>query len=346
MPKFIHTADWHLGARSVPPTVWVDALVKLKEAAHQYDVDFILCVGDVFDRERPNQRTKDQLLSFLLENKDLFFVFTVGNHDYENKDKTYHSLNYIKMLGDHGALENVTVIEPGKIFEYDEGVIISVETCWEHLFRKTVLEDSFPVNIKAFHGSPPDKSAFFDGNFNEYMTKQHQAMLRESEVSYIALGDIHKNAYPYCGSLFQKTYSCEDGIVYVDTDNDKIVRVSLDIPKKITWDLTKEQSVTEDYLIDGMQSYPNGNFIRVKTALPLPVWSGLDKDKIKNAVKHKEFLEIKFLNASPIDSMERKIPDSVRKAKTVDEEIEGIIDEDSYGLNKKRLKTTCKVYIS
>jgi len=343
MCKFLHTADWHIGARNVPQPVFDTALDKLQATARSEAVDFVLCVGDVFDRPRPAQRTKDFLLKFILDNDDLFFVFTVGNHDFENKDRTYHSLMFLKMLVDAGKLTNASVIAPGECAVNEDGTLIEAVGAWEDLYTAPTVRTA-PYYIRAFHGMPSDKSAFFDGKLRAYLFAEHERMMQTSGVDYIALGDIHKDIFPYPGTLVQKTYSCESGIILVDLDKGNIRGCKLDIPKKVTVDLTNAH-VDEGSVISGILGCPDSSFVRVKTAIPLPVFAGLDKGKIKDAVRGKNHWEVKFSNIAPIESLQRSIPPELRTAKTIYEEVEALVLDDSYGLKKDKLLRSCRGYV-
>ena len=105
--KFLHTADWHLGATQHHPKQAEGMLPELAKMAREKEVDFVLISGDIYDKPIPRQRTKDDLLRFLLENEDLKFIFTIGNHDYETKKFDYFSLINLHLL--QKKLSNIKV---------------------------------------------------------------------------------------------------------------------------------------------------------------------------------------------------------------------------------------------
>ena len=107
--KFLHTADWHLGATQHHPKQAENMLPELAKLAREKEVDFVLCVGDLFDRPKPDQTVKDSLINFLIHHEDIIFIFVIGNHDYSDKIRTYNSLKYLQILDK--KLSNVFVLE-------------------------------------------------------------------------------------------------------------------------------------------------------------------------------------------------------------------------------------------
>ena len=207
----MHTADWQLGAPGVPPSYFETALHELRSLAIGSKIDIILCAGDIFDQPRPDQKVKDLLLRTILE-MPVHWVFTVGNHDYTDKAKSYHSLVFLKILEKDKKLDNIDVLEPGE----SRVVLINsnfIDFCavkeWEDFYVNTREKNKFCIGC--WHGIVPGLDI---KNLNEKTQAERNAekALNKSKVDYIALGDIHQpillhDRCGYPGSLIDKTYA-------------------------------------------------------------------------------------------------------------------------------------------
>lgn len=94
--KFIHTADLHLaspfqGLTDIPHQLWqrvhaatFAAFKKIVTAAIDEDVDFMLIVGDVFDREQKSIAAIDFFVAQLqrLAAAGIPVFLSYGNHDF------------------------------------------------------------------------------------------------------------------------------------------------------------------------------------------------------------------------------------------------------------------------
>lgn len=336
--KIIHTADWHLGAPRVPQDVFSSALDSLVEVYRENFAMFVLCVGDVFDRAAPKQRTKDFLLDFLMANEDVNFVFTVGNHDYEDKNKSYHSLNYLSLLSNREKLSNVYVLEPGESIRLYNAITVTAKDSWESLHDPVHSKKT----IYAYHGMPRDK-VFLADDFSEELTRAVGAARKASGARYIALGDIHKRTFPYPGTLVQKTYSCEDGIILFDIDDKEYESIRLDVPKRVTIDLS-DRKVTEKKIISKLKKVPEDSWVRVVTNLDTSQYLAIDKERVRKEVD-KNFRELVYKNKPKALMLAREYPEEVNKAKTLNE-ICGFLIDDLDDVDTDRLKSLCSQYAS
>lgn len=347
MLKFIHTADWHLGAPNQHPILAEQMLPKLIGLARSEKVDFILCVGDLFDTPRPEQSVKDGLLSTLLSAPDVKFIFTVGNHDYTTKAKTYHSLVTYQLLVD--KLPNVRVCPVGNNKLQDLCTLVVLPDSIENLQPDPI--DGLR-NVLAWHGMLPG----FDvgGGTEDEAIKAVMGLLKAYHGKYLALGDIHKhvqinNRCWYPGPPVQKTFSDTCGVVIVELaeNNDiKTTSMSLGLPKKITLDISFEEGKdSEQSLVEFVKEEVNpGQFLKLKFHLSVKVWSGLNKKTVQDGLKDYT-LSVKLEN-DPIDEQrDRQGLREMAKAKTVEEEISTVLEMESYGLDKEKLKKTCYKYL-
>lgn len=89
--KLLHTADWHLGRRfpSFDPhdqirlsRARLDVLDKILKAADLYNVDAILCAGDLFDEPSPDREWWEPVAQKLAAQRTRRPIFLLpGNHD-------------------------------------------------------------------------------------------------------------------------------------------------------------------------------------------------------------------------------------------------------------------------
>lgn len=331
--RLIHTADWHLGAPRAHP-IFSTALDTLVSKAREEKCGYILAVGDIFDRPKPDQETKDRLLSFLLNNQDIEFIFTIGNHDYTTKAKTYNSLEYLRILADKEKLGNVTVLTSGEKYVSDEVSVYAFDA-WEALCKATPKNG---FSIGAWHGMLPDLNI---------KTMKHKKVAVTDAFDYVALGDIHKrlkisdNCY-YSGTLYQKTYSDEAGIVIV-SDTQAPRSIQLGIPQKIALDVgyTPGETTEEEIVRKVADTVPTGNLIKLVFNLPITAWAALGKDYIKNELKD-NYLEVILDNDPVSESVLRKGIQRVSQAKSLMEEIHILIEESDTKLDKKKLTSICQ----
>jgi DNA repair exonuclease SbcCD nuclease subunit len=360
MTTILHTADWHLGASNAPPVYQQQAIPSLIKFAKEHGAEYILCVGDIFDKPNPNQEQLVQLLDLIADNKDIYFIFTVGNHDYVNKSCIRHNLEYLKVIEEKIQPDsNFTLIHPNYTTQF-ENFAVGVMSGWDstHKFKESDL-----VSILAWHGTVP--SLCFSGNKvsdnKAKKTLDAESILRSCGASYLALGDIHKHMkisdrcwYP--GPPVQKAYSDEAGLVLLEMgkslkDGGKALKITpykfpLDLPKKISLDVTfKDGEDSEESIIKYVKKdVEKGQMLKLKFQMPLKIWASLHKDRIKDGLKD-HCIELKLEN-EPVEEMKQRASmDKIAKAVTIQEEISILIEEDAYGLDKEKLSECCNQFV-
>ena len=343
--KFLHTADWHLGAPRVPPlTDWL-ILEALYNLAEEKGVSHILAAGDIFDHHYPAQQTKDTLLEFLLEHPDMSFVFSVGNHDFVDKGQTYHSLRYLDLLSE--KLPWVTVLAPGEEIVLDD-VCLWCAAEWEDVVDGHQSDANALVAL--WHGIVPGLSVraieeSYEGTTVEKMVKK--AFKNTPNLNYIALGDIHKVCHlglhcRYSGALVQKTFSCEDGVVLFDLDGNEEV-LSLNLGKKKTYNVefTDGEDTEQSIVAFVKENYTPKENARLVFSLPQAIYAALNKKLIRDELAG--FVNTMKLENHPVeDKRTRAIARKIGKAKTLDEELLIALEEESFDLDTTKIHETCK----
>lgn len=348
MTRILHTADWHLGAPNAHPVFLSKTVPTIIKAAKKYSCDYILIVGDVFDKPKPDQRIKDLLSKQLLNaNNEVTFIFTVGNHDYTNKLLEYHSLKNISILKDaSGNRLKVHVLEPGETIKFED---VSFKALKD-------LQDGDVPNAKtpmilAWHGTPPGIK-FIGGKINVEENAAIQSVIKKYKPAYFALGDLHRpiklaeKCY-YSGPPVQKTYADKDGIIIYDTETEEVEKYRLPLPKKETINVASDSSIISDQsLIElAKNNAKEGNLVKIKCSVPVATWTALDQAHIKEELK-KHFLDVILENDPIIISRSRKSIEQVSKAKTMEDELEIILEEEDLKLNRDKLRSLCKKYLS
>lgn len=349
MTTFLHTADWHLGSPQHPKIYKDNVLPAFSKLLTQNYIQSVLCVGDVFDVHNPDQKTKDALLKFLLETPNCSFYFVAGNHDYSDKTRTYHSLEYLKILAD--KLNNVVVIDKTGVDEIFFGncrlkMLSFVTDSWEEVEAFECAED---VDILAWHGTVPGIS--FEKGVEYKKDARIDNLINKYSAKYFALGDIHKHLQLnkrcwYPGALVQKTYGCESGVVKVELDT-KITTASLrlDLPLKHNLNVTFEVGKDSEKSIVAFvkNNIAPKSLIRLIFNLPLAVWGGLDKEYIKQELV--DFEEVKLDNIPVVDVVKRNNFENIKKCQTAEEELKMVIDQEPLDINKRELLEVCKEYV-
>lgn len=349
MLKFLHTADWHLGAPK-QPDCYQDCLGKLIALADEKDVDFVLCVGDIFDQPKVDRRVSDYLLQKLADNVGTQFIFTVGNHDYLDKSHSYHNLKYLWIVQQH--FPNVVVLEPGELQEFENyniGVLPDdLKLGAERIkFDIAGYDTAIPLILASHADLPTDDIKTCKKIANEYLKKYN--------ATYLALGHIHKHLQIsencwYPGSLYPKTFSCQDGISFVEIDdkgNCESKMVFLDIPSRTNVDLEFEEGKdSEASVVECVkENYPKRGIVKLRFKLPTKVWASLDKKRIEKDLIDAGFIQVKLENDPVVDKRERKDAEKLAVATTVEDELKIILEGEDFGMDKEKVFNVCKKYL-
>jgi len=358
MVRILHTADWHRGAPGAHPFVHNQVIPSIAKLAAQEKCKYILVAGDLFDKNEPKQVVKDSFLNQLIEvlesNKDLVFVFVVGNHDYTTKAKTYHSLRYlsiskklVKVLG--SSTNRLYVARPGQFLQLDDFNLFVMPE-WKEL-SKDIKHNGKPL-VLAWHGTVPGMVYNRLDKLPKNIDEEVAGLLKQAGACYVALGDIHRcmrltNACWYSGPPVQKAYDDLDGILVVDlAAKVKVTKHQLSLPRKICLRLEfTEGKDTEQSIVDFVkENVAKNNLVKLKFEMPLSNWVALNRKYIKSSLEqlYKEIL----LENDPIPEIRtRAAIKKVSEAKSLDEELSIIVEEEDFGLDKGKLKKICTGYL-
>lgn len=342
--RFIHSADWHFGAVNQPEAYRIEPVDKLLKLYREVKAEFLLVSGDVFDRSAPSQIIKDQLINIVFNNKDVNFVFLVGNHDYSNKSRTYSSMETFKAL--QSSFDHVTVVDSGssKVLPLNKIDRVSIFGLSDGLDEMSIQPGL--CNIGMWHGSALDPVSLCElGDVKDKINR----LMKKMKLQYLALGHIHlyrkiNDRCYYPGSLYPKVYGNEDGVLVVDMDKGiKVERVSLSIPKRVVLKIEFDpQKDTEESLIDCVlgSGTESGSLIKLKFSVPVSVWSALNKSHIASTLKEK-FTEVKFANEAVPEVAMRQFHDDIKKAANVEDEVKVLVEGEDYGVDKGELINLC-----
>jgi len=273
----------------------------------------------------------------------------VGNHDYSDKAKSYHSLMNLSILYEH-LPDNVSVLAPGS-----EAVVKGIQfwcpETWEELVSVKGAGE-FEHTVAIWHGIVPGLSvrAIEEDYASTALGKSVKKAFRNSpNLLYIALGDIHKRCKVgercyYPGALVQKTFSCEDGLVLFSSDKSKEPEIlSLGLGKKKTFrvEFSDGEDSEQDIITFVQENFTKDENARLMFELPNKMYSALDRKLIKEQLVG--FVNsIKFDNQPVVDKRTRELSQKIVKAKTIEEEISAAIAYEDFDLDNERIMNTCK----
>jgi exonuclease SbcD len=256
MPLILHTADLHIGdSRNLPGYLerQEKMLAQITELAIDREVDLVVLSGDIFDAKYMKPREKDMFLRWLLDHDkagrkhDFETVIENGNHDMIEEGYTH--LRQHKIMADYGMLKSISIVEAeprllgpfkGTIWvaalpagQYKgEEINFAIASLRKRLDSKleSTKQTSMPGTEQPVYFVAMVHEAIL-GATNElgtWMVKKGPTLDPELDVTYWALGDIHKpfqrvmdNAW-YPGSPIQHDFgdtSVDRGVFIVDLEN-------------------------------------------------------------------------------------------------------------------------------
>ena len=354
MVRILHTADLHRGAPSAHPIYNTRTIPELFNLAIRKRCYYILVVGDIFDKSKPDQTIKDYLVRQLLDTKkQIDFIFVPGNHDYTTKALEYHSLNYLNYLREASNYKvNIHVVEPGTYTTFKKMNLFAMPAWGDIKLAIKENRKKKPLVI-AWHGTVPGIQFADTLRVSKEAGKSIKKILSKTSAQYIALGDIHQpiklhSRCWYPGPPVQKAYSDKDGVLLIamNLERIKVKKYRLPLPKKITLEVEFEEGVdSEATMIEFIKdNIPANNFLKLKFELPLNVWGSLNKTYVKESLKN-HCLELKLENDPIPDIRTRKSIEKVSKAKSLQQEMDIVIKEEDLGLDKKKLRKICNRYL-
>ncbi|WP_367342243.1 exonuclease SbcCD subunit D [Limosilactobacillus sp.] len=253
--KFIHTGDLHLDspfrglASQVPAGLHqqiqlstYQAFAQIIDLAIRQRVDFVLIVGDIFDRDRHSVKAEDFFIRQCqrLADQNIPAYLSYGNHDYQNVASDQMLLpDNVHVFGNEVETKTLTLKDGRQVkiagFSYGRKWI------QENMVDEYPLGQNADFCIGMLHGQVANGH---DDNYAPFKVEQ----LLSRHYDYWALGHIHKhqilNEQPpvvYCGNPQGRhiNESGSHGCYLVEENNEKLVPrfVSTDVIKWATLDV-------------------------------------------------------------------------------------------------------------
>jgi DNA repair exonuclease SbcCD nuclease subunit len=354
MVRILHTADLHRGAPSAHPIYSNRVIPELVNLASIKKCAYIIVVGDIFDKAKPDQIIKDQLVRQLLDiPRHINLIFVPGNHDYTTKSLEYHSLHYLSYIREASNYKiNIHIVEPGEYRAFKEMDLFAMPD-WSSIDLAVKERNRTKPLILAWHGLVPNMQFTNLTHVPKQVVQSIKKILTETNSQYIALGDIHqpirlhKRCW-YPGPPMQKTYADIDNVLCVTLGmhHIKVKQCTLPLPKKLTLAVTFDEGKdSEESIIDFVRNNtPEKNFVKLKFELPLKVWGTLNRTYIKTALQD-HCLEIKLENDPIPETHVRKSIDKISRADSLQQEFEIIMNEEHFGLDKDNLRKISRRYL-
>lgn len=201
MLKVLHTADWHLGRTFGPPFKDNDAqrlaqdrfnaVDRILGLANQYDVDAVLCAGDLFDSNEPTKDSWGRLVDSFRRCKTWTrpVVLLPGNHDPLTANSVYNQTHPFRQ-----ALPEWVRVVDREDFHLDlpHDAVVYAAPCTSTAGDRDLalalpkrLDGDTRVRIGLVHGSTFD----MEGCSTNFPVSQEAPQARG--LDYLAIGDTH-----------------------------------------------------------------------------------------------------------------------------------------------------------
>lgn len=237
--KFIHTADLHLdspfrGLDEMPTQIWqrvhqstFTAFERIVDAAINQQVDFVLIVGDIYDRDHHSAEAEDFFIRQCrrLAKQQIPVYLSYGNHDYQPVTEQLNLLpNNVHVFGNQVETKTLTLAD-GQIvaitgFSYGKRWLVEDQT------SKFPEKGTADWQIGMLHGAisqnNPNQDHYAPFTLSELLQKKYD---------YWALGHIHKHQvlnkeplviYPGNPQGRHKNEDGHHGYYLVQSDADKL----------------------------------------------------------------------------------------------------------------------------
>ncbi|UFU00474.1 DNA repair exonuclease [Radiobacillus kanasensis] len=197
---FIHCADLHLdspfkGLRNMTPAKYKDvqestfiALSRLVHLAIEQQVDFVLLVGDIFDKEILSLKAQIRFKEAMeqLEQHSIQVFASFGNHDYVEQRSLAVSLPSNVHLFETEDVTFLPFIKNGERIAHIYGFSYEKREVQENKVEEYVQRDGARFHIATLHGSLSTNT-----EHDVYAPFQLSELVTTS-FDYWALGHIHK----------------------------------------------------------------------------------------------------------------------------------------------------------
>ena len=314
--RFIHTADLHLASklssRFTPEKArlrrreLLETFRRIADKAIELDARGILLSGDIFDEEKPPERTVKQFLDVVRSHPGIDFLCLAGNHD--------------ESLAQRDDLpENLlTFDEEWKKYSYGDveihGVELSRANC--DLIYSSLRTDPDKINIVMLHGQLAE-SAVAPDEQTVILPR-----LAGKGIDYLALGHIHsyktgsldrRGTWCYCGTPEGRGFDeCgEKGVVLLDCEAKNVkcrfLPVALRTIRSISCDLTGAEGVydVEKRVEESLSGIPEKDLVQLRLTGSLPPQTHISPSSVSGLLERRFFgYEVKNALKTAIDPEE------------------------------------------
>jgi DNA repair exonuclease SbcCD nuclease subunit len=197
--RFIHTSDWQIGevfrqvddaTMAVLQTERLEAIGRLGRLAREQRAPLVLVAGDVYDSDKPSDRTLEQPIERMRAFPDLRWHLLPGNHDGHQPNGLWDRLRK-KGLPDNIVLH----LESGPhAVEGESAVLLPAPLTRRHSladpteYMDGVATPDDVIRIGLAHGS----IAEFGSDGLTTHNKLDPARAERARLAYLALGDWHR----------------------------------------------------------------------------------------------------------------------------------------------------------
>ncbi len=225
MIKILHSADWHLDAPMSGHTPEQGDILrsqlrkipdKLAKIAAAEKCDFVLLSGDLFDGQSSQETVR--IVQKALADMGVPVFISPGNHDFLSPDSPYQQ---------DGWPENVYIFKQQKI----EAVVLSELSC--KIYGAGYSAMDCPALLKDFQASGEETwhigilHGEADTSRGSYCPISKE-QLRDSALSYLALGHIHKSGSVRAGETLCAWPGCPMGRGYDELGPKGVLLVTLE----------------------------------------------------------------------------------------------------------------------
>jgi len=264
--RYLITADWHISTtRVLPENILINRYHRLFDSIisvyRKYKADYLLILGDLFDKPRPTDAEIHLFLTLLnqLDNLNIPTIITTGNHEALTHYKSSHRC-FVPLSDKY---KNIT-ITADDITRKQLG-----EDYWVFLPYSSIKND---VDITTSEFTRPEGTSNYflathaRGNIDKYNVREEYPFSRfkNSDFDKVFLGDIHVGHeiqpnvfYPGAPLDIQFGHSCSGTVIIFDSDNDTVDYLDLCMP------ILESASVKASELIPFIQKGLNSNNTKI-----------------------------------------------------------------------------------
>lgn len=284
MGKFIHSADWHIGATCTVPGITyerqLEVIDRIIDLAVERNISTVIVSGDVFDVDEPDPVIKEAFLQRVLsyDRMGIRLLVIRGNHDTSTVDRS--AIRYLAHMTDHGVFKHSVFAERTQYVRVGDTIFIllnhrprffkeDIEDALQALHRGSLqveCKNTVLVAHECIQGALSDTNYRMHG---EAIPVSIGSQIPETNVTYVALGDIHQKQRMaprafYPGAPVQVKFgdSWPKGVLVVDTetpDNPEFVPITSKRLVKIVADGDILPVIPEDAFVKFVASVAQAN---------------------------------------------------------------------------------------